>query len=80
MPSEWEWWVGVPGAEAYDLGLAMTRSEAVRIGLRETLPGDEFEIVEAQTSTARRYEGADFVPFIRSRNYERLKNGPHLSG
>lgn len=76
MPSDWEWWIGEPGAESYALGTAKSRDEAIQIGQRETLPGEQFEIIEARSSTAMKYEGADFVPFTHRRNHEVFTNGP----
>src|SRR3546814_6685917 len=62
MPSAWEWWVGEVGEQRYDLGTAKSRDDAIRLGLRTVEIGEQFQIIEAQSSTAKKYDGADFVP------------------
>jgi hypothetical protein len=70
--TNWEWWAGEIGAETYDLACGeKTRDAAFKTASDLLDPGTEFQIVEARTSTAAKYEGADFVPFVRTRNYER---------
>lgn len=78
MPTDWEWFAGVVGDESYALaGGCKTREEAIADGLREAALGDEIEIVEARSSTDMRYEGADVVPFVRTRNHEVIgRKGP----
>lgn len=69
----WSWWAGEIGAETYDLACEEpTREAAIYTASQLLDPGTEFEIIEARSSTAAKYEGADFVPFVRSRNHERL--------
>jgi len=78
MPSSWEWWVGNHFAlddGEYDLGCVKTREDAIAVGLRETAPGELFYIIEARSSTARKHEGADFVPFTATRNATVLCHG-----
>lgn len=73
----WAWWAGSPGENNYDIVCdAPSRDECIRLACRELAPGDTFAIVEAKQSQAARYEGADFVPFIRERNHEVLTVGP----
>jgi hypothetical protein len=71
----WRWWVGsdedVEEDGTYSIDDCATREEAILAGLRETRPGEAFHIIEAQCSTARRYEG-EVAPFLHSRNYERI--------
>lgn len=74
--SDWEWWAGHPGEDAYDIANEPTREAVIRAACRELGPGDTFRIVEAKSSTAKRYEGADIVPFIRQRNHETVTVGP----
>lgn len=74
--SAWEWRAARLGDNTYGLACGRTRDEVIANALRETVPGEQFEIVEAQMRDARKYEGSDFVPFIRERNHEVLTNGP----
>jgi len=67
----WEWWAGVVGEPIYNLAAGCkTREEAIRTALAEANSGDEIQIVEAVSSSAAKYEGAEEVPFIRMRNHE----------
>lgn len=73
----WRWWAGELGDDLYKLaGDEPTRESAIKIACRDLLPGDRFRIVEARASTDRRYEGSDFVPFMRTRNAEIVTVGP----
>ena len=76
----WAWWAGIPGEETYDLACEMpTREAAVAEAMRQLKPGNTFQIIEARSSTDARYEGADFVPFVRERNHEILVASPRLA-
>lgn len=76
----WAWWAGSPGEETYDIACEVpTREEAIREALRSLGPGDKFQIIEARMSEDKRYEGADFVPFVRTRNHEIMTVGPHAA-
>lgn len=77
-PSDWEWWAGEIGADCYYFGNASTRGEAIKAGLRETMPGEKFQIIEARSSTAQKYQDGsyDSVPFTHTRNHEIITNGP----
>lgn len=79
MPSKWEWWVGLVGDESF-FSTARDRGDAIKIGMREAEPGEQFKIVEARSSTAAKYADGnhDFVPFTHMRNHEILTNGPRL--
>jgi len=70
----WQWWWGHDEFE-YSADFA-TRDEAIAAALRETSPGEDFHIIEARSSESAEYEGADIVPFLRTRNHEILTNGP----
>lgn len=71
MPTNWAWWAGVVGEDNYDLACEIsTREDAIREGLSNTVDGEIVQIIEAQQSTAAKYEGADHVPFTRTRNHE----------
>jgi hypothetical protein len=69
----WSWSAGIPGEEAFGLACEEpSREAAIAAARREVSPGTEFEIVEARSSTAARYESAYFVPFLRTRHHERI--------
>lgn len=73
----WFWWAGELDAEAYDLAAEeKTREAAIQVASRQLKPGEQFQIIEARSSTDAKYEGADFVPFLRTRNYEIIAVGP----
>lgn len=76
----WQWWAGfydeVQEDGSYSLGEFNTREEAIAAGLRDTVRGQRFHIIEARSSQSMKYEGADIVPFLRKRNAEVLVNGP----
>jgi hypothetical protein len=75
----WEWWAGAIGEYTYDIGNADTREAVIAQALAETVPGEQFQIIEAKSSDAAKYEGADHVPFLRQRNHEVLTNGPEAT-
>lgn len=73
----WSWWAGDLGADAYGLACDdKTRDAAIQVASRQLKPGEKFQIIEARSSTAAKYEGADFVPFLRTRNHEIITVGP----
>ncbi|RIA44067.1 hypothetical protein DFR49_2303 [Hephaestia caeni] len=76
----WTWWAGyssdVEGDGTYCIGEFDTRAEAIAAGLNDTLRGETFHIIEARSSTDRRHEGADTIPFVRMRHHEIITNGP----
>jgi hypothetical protein len=73
----WEWWAGDIGEDDYGLdGACPTKEELIRRVSRYMKTGDQFRIIEARSSTDRRYEGSDFVPFLRTRNREIITVGP----
>lgn len=73
----WRWWAGSVGENEFNIACdCATRDEAIREACRNIAPGDQFVIVEARQSEAAKYEGADFVPFLRVRNQETLTVGP----
>lgn len=75
--SRWAWWAGAIGEVSYDIvAESPTRDACIREACRKLVPGDTFRIVEAQLSQAEKYEGADFVPFIRQRGHEIVTVGP----
>ena len=79
MPTDWEWWFGHVDNEGYSES-AKTREEAIKLGLRDTVAGEQFQIIEARSSTAQKYESGhyDIVPFTHTRNHEVLTNGLQL--
>ena len=70
--SGWAWWGWrCLAMKTYDLATdCATREDAVREALRNVGPNEVIQVIEAKVSTAKRYEGADFVPFIGTRNHE----------
>lgn len=70
----WTWFAGNLDDDVYDLAEEDTREKVIEAALDASTgwlkPGDQFRIVEARSSTAKKYEGADFVPFLRTRNSE----------
>lgn len=80
MPTDWSWWAGIVGDESYALAAeCKTRDEAIREALRNAPDDCEIEIIEARQSTDMRHEGADIIPFVRTRNHQVIgRPGPHL--
>jgi hypothetical protein len=69
----WGWYAGELDELTYDLACdEPTREAAIREACRNLRPGEQFQIVEARSSTDRKYEGSDCVPFLRTRNKEIL--------
>lgn len=67
----WSWYAGEIGEYTYDLVAdAPTREAAIHEASRQLQIGDQFQIVEARSSEAKKYEGSDCVPFLRTRNHE----------
>lgn len=70
----WTWFAGNLDDDVYDLAESGTREKVIATALDASTgwlkPGDQFRIVEARSSTAKKYEGSDFVPFLRTRNEE----------
>jgi hypothetical protein len=70
----WTWFAGNLDDDVYDLAEADTREKVITAALDAPTgwlkPGDPFCIVEARSSTAKKYEGSDFVPFLRTQNAE----------
>ncbi len=75
-PWLWFWLERGDGEDGGWQGERATREQVIREAQRELPVGASFRIVEARSSTAARYEGADCVPFLRTRNHETLTNGP----
>jgi len=71
--SPWSWFAGEIDAESYGLAEEASRDAVIAAALKELEPGDVFEIIEARSSDAKKYEGSDFVPFLQWRNHELLK-------
>lgn len=79
MPSDWEWWAGIVEDDSYATS-HKTRDEAIAAGQNMVGPGEQFQIIEARSSTAAKYESGnyDIVPFTHTRNHEVFVNGPCL--
>lgn len=75
----WTWFAGNLDDDVYDLAEADTREKAIEAALDASTgwlkPGGQFRIIEARSSTAQKYEGSDFVPFLRTRNSEIIPVG-----
>lgn len=68
----WSWYAGHID-ETYDIACDEPSRDAVIAAARKELkPGEQFQIVEARASDAKRYEGSEHVPFLRTRNHEIL--------
>lgn len=65
----WAWSWREEGDEAYGCERA-TREDVIADAERELQPGQTYEIIEARMSEAARYEGSDWIPFLRTRNHE----------
>lgn len=76
MNAPWRWYACVEGEHDCYGFESPTREEALAAISREFGPGTVVELIEAKFSTAAKYEGADFVPFIRTKNHEKLTIGP----
>ncbi len=78
----WTWFAGNLDDDVYDLAEADNREKVIEVASRQLPPGDQFRIVEARSSTAKKYEGSDFVPFLRTRNQEviTVEDCRHLGG
>lgn len=66
----WTWFAGRLDEEVYDLAEESTREKAIKVAIQQLSAGEQFRIVEARASTQKKYEGADFIPFLRTRNAE----------
>ncbi len=74
----WGWWWLAEGDDpngGWD-GDHDSREKAVAEAQRYVPQGKAFLVIEARSSEDMRYEGADCVPFLRTRNRERIVNGP----
>jgi hypothetical protein len=67
----WAWYWKHEGDEGYGEECS-SREAVIAAAHREVDPGATFEIVEARMSESLKYEGDDFIPFLRSRNQEVL--------
>lgn len=66
----WTWFAGEIDEDVYELAEENTREKVIEAAMRHLSVGDQFRIIEARSSTAKKYEGSDFVPFLRTRNLE----------
>ena len=66
----WTWFAGELGEDVYELAEENTREKVIETAMRHLSVGDQFRIIEARSSTAKKYDGSDFVPFLRTRNAE----------
>ncbi|KAB2738576.1 hypothetical protein F9K90_07810 [Brucella anthropi] len=66
----WTWFAGEVDEDVYELAEENTREKVIEAAMRHLSVGDQFRIIEARSSTAKKYEGSDFVPFLRTRNLE----------
>jgi len=78
---QWVWWAGwkrtVDDDFRYDIDMQPTREAIIASALSETLPGDQFYIIEAIMAPWDLGVDEDEVqPFAETRNRELLTNGP----
>ncbi len=67
----WSWYDGEVDEFAYDLACdEPSREAAINAAVTQLEVGDQFQIIEARSSEAKRYEGDDCTPFLRTRNHE----------
>jgi hypothetical protein len=66
----WTWFAGEIDEDVYDLAEEDSREKVIEAAMRHLSVGDQFRIIEARSSTAKKYEGSDFIPFLRTRNAE----------
>lgn len=66
----WSWYAGEVDEFAYDLACdELSREAAINAAVAQLEIGDQFQIIEARSSEAKRYEGDDITPFLRTRNH-----------
>lgn len=72
--SKWQWWARPEGEDDY---CYCADSRDAVIAEARAAEGEDatIEIVEAVMSSAKRHEGAEFVPFVERRNFEVIKGG-----
>lgn len=77
----WRWWWIEDGNDEDGgwMGDHLTRDKAIADAQRYLPAGTAFDVIEARSSDAMKYEGAECVPFLRTRNRERLVAGPRLA-
>ena len=71
----WKWYACPEGETDEFAYESDTREAAIAAIAKDFPPETVIEVVEARMSSARRYEGDDFVPFIATRNAEKLTLG-----
>ena len=76
MGDNWRWYACLPGEEQEYGFESKSREDALAAISAEFGPFKEVKLVEAVMSSAQKYEGADFVPFIRERNHETTETEP----
>lgn len=65
------WYAGEVDEFAYDLACdEPSREAAINTVVAQLEVGDQFQIIESRSSEAKRYEGDDITPFLRTRNHE----------
>lgn len=71
----WTWFAGKLDEDVYDLAEQATPEKVIEEASRQLLHGQQFRIIEARSSSAQKYEGSDFIPFLRTRNKEIITLG-----
>lgn len=73
----WQWWWIEEGEDEHGgwRGEHDTRAQAVNEAQRDLPGGTAFYVIEARSSEAIEHEGSECVPFLRTRNKERLVTG-----
>lgn len=68
----WSWYAGEVDEFVYDLACDEPSREAViNTAVAQLEVGDQFQIIEARSSEAKRQENDDgIIPFLRTRNHE----------
>lgn len=68
----WSWYAGEVDEFAYDLACdEPTREAAINAAVTQLEVGDQFQIIEARSSEAKRHADDDgIISFLRTRNHE----------
>lgn len=74
----WKWWWLAEGDDGHGgwQGEHDTREQAIGEAQRQLPASINFSAMEARSSTSMEYEGADCVPFLRTRGKELIWRAP----
>ena len=75
MAGAWKWYATTEGATDEYSFESNTREDAISAIIRDLGHSGKILVCEARMSSAAKYEGADFVPFVSKRNEELIDVG-----